>query len=114
MQKAQHDALIQNTNMALLGIRATQIQYYVNVYSAIGLQSAFISGYAFSASTQVAFFTNTLSTYYYSVCQDMFWVASAICMAACLHCLATTVFLQVLGPGAALHGSMEALSIFNS
>lgn len=120
MLKAQQSALAQQTNQGLLGIRSNEIGYYTSFAGTFGGQAAIIGGFAYAALTQVAFPyygsqvapDNSNSTQYddydslplaqysgYTTCQAIYWVSSAICMAAAMHCILTTIFVQVLGPG---------------
>jgi hypothetical protein len=36
--------------------------------------------------------------------------SSAICMGACMHCILTSIFLQVMGPGLALNGPIGSMA----
>jgi hypothetical protein len=106
----------------------------------VGSQSAIIGGFAFAALTQIdipIIFVPTYSAYNpqgYAFTCYAFWVGSAVCMSAgqilvftvkyqrChfdvfpsgMHCVMTTIFVQVLGPGLALHGpqGQRTLSLY--
>ena len=105
MQKAYQQQLLQMTNQQVLAIRQAEINYYVSFFSTFGFQAAAIGGFAYGSLTQIAF--QSPAPYgpgVYELIQDFFWVSVATCMGASMHCIITTIFLQVLGPGLAMHG----------
>jgi hypothetical protein len=106
MLQAQQSVLLQNTNQAVLAIRQAEISFYTSFFTSFGAQAAIMGGFTYSALTQISFqaydVEYTFGTKMFL--QDVFWITSAVCMAASLHCIFTTILLQVMGPGLALSG----------
>lgn len=107
MNRANQHALYQQTNQGLLGIRQAEINYYINLNVAFGTQAALIGGFTYGVFTQNQFNEDTP---YSKVFQDIYWVCSAGTIAASVHVILTTMLLQVLGPGLALHGPIGSMA----
>lgn len=101
MNRANQYALFQQTNIGLLGIRQLELNYYINMNIALGTQAALIGGFTYGVFTQNQY---DESTDYGWLFQDIYWVVSSGTIAASVHVIVTTMLLQVLGPGLALHG----------
>lgn len=107
MYKANQEALYQATNQQVISIRQSEINYYLNVNSAIGTQAALIGGFTYGIYTQTVandehgYSKNLLSAYY---------IGSAITIACAVHVIINTMLLQVLGPGLALHGPVGSMA----
>lgn len=101
MNRANQHALFQQTNIGLLGIRQAELNYYINLNIAFGTQAAMIGGFTYSVFTQNQF---NEDYEYAELFQDIYWVTSSGTIAASVHVIITTMLLQVLGPGLALHG----------
>ena len=99
MLKAQHAQLVQQASNDLVDIRYIEINYYVQFFTNIGIQSAFIAGYQFSTISQVARI-QAESLYY----QYAFWLTSVICICLSLESLLVSLYLVVFGQGLALRG----------
>lgn len=111
MFKAQQTALVQQTNQLLVSIRQSELNYYTSFYYTFGCQAAFIGGFAYTAITQVSFPSGAdYERSQFNYCEDLFWCSNALCLIACQHVIVTTIFLQVLGPGMALHGPIGSMA----
>lgn len=107
MNRANQHALFQATNQGLLGIRQAELTYYINLNIAFGTQAALIGGFTYGVFTQ-----NQVNdgTGYSNLFQDIYWVSSSGTIAAAVHVILTTMLLQVLGPGLALHGPVGSMA----
>ncbi len=107
MYKANQEALFQATNQGLINIRQSEINYYLNVNSAIGTQAALIGGFTYGIFTQ-----NTVNTanYWATPCQTVYFIVTATTIAAAVHVIINTMLLQVLGPGLALNGPIGSMA----
>ena len=97
MLRAEQIALEQAAYQQLLQIREKELNYYVNNYNTFGTQAALLAGFTLSALTEISY-EGTL---------DLglpFHISTAICLTAGLHCVLTTTFVTVWGPGLALRG----------
>lgn len=107
MNRANQHALYQQTNQGLLGIRQAEINYYINLCVAFGTQAALIGGFTYGVFTQNQFNEdNTYSSWF----QDVYWVSSSGTIAASVHVILTSMLIQVLGPGLALHGPIGSMA----
>lgn len=52
MNKANQEALLHATNIGLIDIRQSEINYYTHLYSSFGTQAALIGGFTYSVFTQ--------------------------------------------------------------
>lgn len=105
MQRAQTHVLTQNTNQALLEIRQSQLNYYASFHITFGGQAALLGGFVYSGLTGVNIEDAVDPIFHWT-----FWICSSICMSAALHCIFTTILLQVLGPGLALSGPIGSVT----
>eukprot|EP01031_Cornospumella_fuschlensis_P024991 gene24991-30190_t len=107
MNRANQIALFQATNQGLLNIRQAELNYYINLNIAFGTQAALIGGFTYGVFTQ----NQKNEDYDYSyIFQDIYWITSAGTIAASVHVIITTMLLQVLGPGLALHGPVGSVA----
>eukprot|EP01033_Poteriospumella_lacustris_P001566 gene1565-1135_t len=106
MNRANQHALFQATNQGLLGIRQAEINYYVSLNSAFGTQAALIGGFTYGIFTQEMF---DVTQAYASIFRDIYWIASSATIAAAVHVILSTMLLQTLGPGLALHGPVGSM-----
>eukprot|EP01033_Poteriospumella_lacustris_P001306 gene1306-956_t len=111
MNKANQNALYQQTNQGLLGIRQAEISYYINLCVAFGTQAALVGGFTYGIFTQNQFNEETGYSKYF---QDVYWVSSSGTIAASVHVILTSMLLQVLGPGLALHDNPLTTSLLTS
>ena len=73
MLKANQNALVQGTNIALLGIRNAELNYYQSCYIFFGGQAAIIGGFAYGSLTQISFTEpHDIDDYFYI--QLLFWL----------------------------------------
>lgn len=107
MNRANQLALFQATNQGLLNIRQQELNYYINLNIAFGTQAALIGGFTYGVFTQNQ--KNEDYDYAY-IFQDIYWITSAGTIAASVHVIITTMLLQVLGPGLALHGPVGSVA----
>ena len=111
MLQAQQRALLQETNQGLISIRNAELDYYTTFYATFGGQSALIGGFTYSAITQSNIFygfINLEATNFALL--SLWWISSSISLAAAMHCIFTTILLQVLGPGLALTGPIGSMA----
>ena len=100
MLHAQQRALLQQTNQGIINIRNYELEYYTTFYGTFGGQSALIGGFVYSAVTQATINYGWQELEFTSgMLLGFWWFFSAISLGAALHCLFTTIMLQVLGPG---------------
>lgn len=100
MLHAQQRALLQQTNQGIIDIRNFELNYYTNFYATFGGQAALIGGFVYSAVTQATInYGWQEEPFTFGMLQGFWWFFSAVCLGASLHCLFTTIMLQVLGPG---------------
>ena len=100
MLHAQQRALLQQTNQGIIDIRNLPLNYHPNVYATLGGQAALIDSFVYSAVTQATInYGWQDEPFTFGMLQGFWWFFSAICLGASLHCLFTTIMLQVLGPG---------------
>eukprot|EP01039_Chlorochromonas_danica_P006749 gene6749-7459_t len=107
MNRANQLALFQATNQGLLQIRQLELNYYINLNIAFGTQAALIGGFTYGIFTQNQFRDDNS---YSETFQKIYWVTSAGTIAASVHVIITTMLLQVLGPGLALHGPVGSVA----
>lgn len=107
MNQAHQRALYQQTNQGLLDIRQLEIDYHINLNIAFGTQAALIGGFTYGVFTQ-----NQLNydNYYVETVSDAYWITSAMTIAFSVHVIITTMLIQVLGPGLALHGPLGSMA----
>jgi len=82
MLKAQQANLVQQASNDLVNIRNIEIQYYVNFFSNIGIQSAFIAGYQLSTISQVERTGDNSILFSYA-----YWITSVISICCSLESL---------------------------
>ncbi len=107
MNRANQLALFQQTNQGLLNIRQLELNYYINLNIAFGTQAALIGGFTYGVFTQNQYNEDIP---YAELFQNIYWVTSAGTIAASVHVIITTMLLQVLGPGLALHGPIGSMT----
>ncbi len=107
MNRANQNALFQQTNLGLLSIRQAELNYYVSLNIAFGTQAALIGGFTYGVFTQ-----NQVNEdeSYSDIFQNIYWVTSAGTIAASVHVILTTMCIQVLGPGLSLHGPVGSMA----
>lgn len=106
MNRANQHALFQATNQGLLGIRQAEINYYVSLNTAFGTQAALVGGFTYGIFTQNAFDETQA---FAKAFRDIYWIASSATIAAAVHVILSTMLLQTLGPGLALHGPVGSM-----
>jgi hypothetical protein len=107
MNRADQQVLYQQTNLGLLSIRQAELNYYVSLNTAFGTQAALIGGFTYGVFTQNQVNDDTSYSDYF---QDIYWVTSAGTIAAAVHVIISTMAIQVLGPGLALHGPIGSMA----
>jgi hypothetical protein len=107
MNRANQNVLFQQTNQGLLSIRQAELNYYVSLNIAFGTQAALIGGFTYGVFTQ-----NQVNddNPYSDIFQDVYWVTSAGTIACAVFVIITTMSVQVLGPGLALHGPVGSMA----
>lgn len=109
MNKANQQQLLQATNIGLISIRQSEINYYTNIYLSLGTQSALLGGFSYTTFTQNKN-GNAFSEETYKTIDDLYWITSALTIAASVHVIINCMMLQVLGPGLALNGPVGSMA----
>ena len=109
MNRANQQALFQQTNQGLLGIRQSEVNYYQSLNVAFGTQAALIGGFTYGVFTQNQInYTNDYNSE--DIIADVYWIVSAITIALSVHVILCTMLMQVLGPGLALNGPVGSMA----
>ncbi len=109
MNRANQQALFQQTNQGLLGIRQSEVNYYHSLNVAFGTQAALIGGFTYGVFTQNE--VNYDNGYIIEdIIADFYWIVSAITIALSVHVILCTMLMQVLGPGLALNGPVGSMA----
>eukprot|EP00948_MAST-09A_sp_MAST-9A-sp1_P003721 g3721.t1 len=74
--------------------------------NAIGTQASLIGGFVVTALTAVTAQDPNVSP----IARDLFWISSALALAASIHCILNATFLAIWGPGLALRGPDGSVS----
>ena len=106
MNRARQQALLQATNQAVLDIRQSQIQYYLNLHINFGTQSVILAGFVYATFTQNIVNEENLYVDHY---QFVYWVTSVITIATAVHILLCTMILQIYGPGLSINGPLGSM-----
>ena len=108
MNRANQEALFQQTNQQVLSIRQSEINYYLSLHVAFGTQAALIGGFTYGVFTQ-----NTLNYAIPNVeyVADVYWILCAATIACSVHVILVTMLLQVLAQGLALNGPIGSMAI---
>ena len=109
MNRANQQALFQQTNQGLLSIRQSEVNYYQSLNVAFGTQAALIGGFTYGVFTQNQ--VNYENGYNAEdIIADVYWIISAITIALSVHVILCTMLMQVLGPGLALNGPVGSMA----
>jgi hypothetical protein len=74
-QRSLQQALVHNTNVALLNIRQAELNYYQSFYMIFGGQACIIGGFLYSGVNQIHYHANKqYSTELYEYLRTVFWV----------------------------------------
>lgn len=109
MNQANQKALCQQTNQGLLGIRQAEIDYYLTLNSAFGTQAALIGGFTYGNFAQETTFEDVTYKQIQGYLGDASWILAAVTIACAVHVIISTMLIQVLGPGLALHGPIGSI-----
>jgi hypothetical protein len=107
MIRAQQSTLNQQTNLAILNIRQSEITYYTNLNIAFGTQAALIGGFTYAVFLNDH--TGGDGDVFQNNVQDIYWVVAAATMCCSVFIILTTMFLHVFGPGLALNGPVGSM-----
>jgi len=99
MLKAETDALLQSQNIGVLQTRQAELEYFVSVFNSIGTQAALIAGFSISSLTGIDLTGQPLDA-----AKALYFLLSTFTLCFSSHCILTTVFTVVCGPGLALRG----------
>eukprot|EP01032_Pedospumella_encystans_P018117 gene18117-20634_t len=109
MNRANQQALFQQTNQGLLSIRQSEVNYYQSLNVAFGTQAALIGGFTYGVFTQNQInYENGYNAE--DIIADVYWIISAITIALSVHVILCTMLMQVLGPGLALNGPVGSMA----
>ena len=106
MIKAEQQALFQSTNQQVLSIRQIELDYFQSFYSNIGLQATIVAGFVISGLTG----TNAQELDADNGMKNLFWVAGSISFGFSITSMMTSMFINIYGPGLALHGPLGSIS----
>jgi hypothetical protein len=110
MNRADQHVLLQETNLGVLDIRQSELDYRIDLNTAFGTQAALIGGFSYGVYSQNPLNENTT---YSGTFLDLYWAVSAVTIACAIHIILTTMTLQVLGPGLALNGPVGSMAKAN-
>jgi hypothetical protein len=105
MNKASQQALVQETNMNLISIRQAELNYFNTFFSNFGTQCALLIGFICGSISQVPGVGADIPLFWVW----LYWITSAVCLAAAVHVLVCTVFVNVFGQGLALRGPVGSM-----
>ena len=105
MLKAQQELLAQEASNALIGIKNTEFQYYIDFSNSLGVMFAFIAGYQLSTINGTGPMDTTQLSYVYTeTFQNLYWVLTVMSIFFSLEGLLVSVYLVVFGQALALQG----------
>lgn len=110
MNRADQHVLLQETNLGVLDIRQSELDYRIDLNTAFGTQAALIGGFSYGVYSQNPLNENTT---YSGTFLDLYWAVSAVTIACAIHIILTTMALQVLGPGLTLNGPVGSMAKAN-
>ncbi len=100
MYKASHEAVIQQANIQLVGIRYAEIQYFTQFFTTFGTQCFLLAGFICGAVSQTPAFGASCAYFW----QILYNISSASCIAFATMGLLISVFISVFGQGLAIRG----------
>jgi hypothetical protein len=100
MYKASHEAVIQQANIQLVGIRYAEIQYFTQFFTTFGTQCFLLAGFICGAVSQTPAFGATCHYFW----QILYNISSASCISFATMGLLISVFISVFGQGLAIRG----------
>ena len=106
MLSAEHYALEHAAVQQLLNIREREVSHMTNRFNALGTQSSLLAGFIVTTLTAV----DTAGTKTVEGVRQAFWASSALALACAMHCIITSTFAAVWGPGLALRGPEGSVS----
>ena len=107
MNRANQNALFQQTNIAVLDIRQSEINYYTNLYGAFGTQAVLLGGFVYGTFTQ----NNTEESNPHEIIfLYLYYIMASAMIASSVHIMLCTMILQIYGPGLALHGPLGSMA----
>jgi len=95
MFKADQRVVFEQTNQAIIDIRKAEIDYFVSVNTTCGTQAALIGGFVYSVFTQDGIGIDDIVPNL-EVALTIYYILSAISLAAAIHVIICTMLLQVL------------------
>jgi len=107
MNQANQQQVVQNANMNLVQIRQIELTYFSSFFTSFGTQTALMIGFIVGSLSQVPGVDNPSECSYFWIV--LYWVTSALCVSSAIHCLVSTVFLEVFGQGLALRGPLGSM-----
>jgi hypothetical protein len=110
MFQADQKKIAQEANLALVQIRAYEIEYFNKFLTSFGIQSGIIVASIVGAISQTPVHPHTPHTanvpYFW---QFLYFVTAAMSFSAATHCLLSTIFMTVYGQGLALRGPVGSM-----
>jgi hypothetical protein len=94
MFKADQRTLYEQTNLGIIDIRQTEIDYFVSVNAACGTQAALIGGFIYAVFTQIEIGPDDIVPEL-TVFRSIFYIISSIALAAAVHVIICAMLLQV-------------------
>jgi hypothetical protein len=105
--RAEQLKLQQQTNQELIHIRKIQLNYYINLYSALSIQAVIICYFGYVDLSQAHIDHNN---YEYSNFLFIFYIFESLCIASTTHLLSCTLLIQIFGPRLALYGKLGSIT----
>eukprot|EP00656_Telonema_subtile_P011998 TRINITY_DN16015_c0_g1_i1.p1 TRINITY_DN16015_c0_g1~~TRINITY_DN16015_c0_g1_i1.p1 ORF type:complete len:191 (-),score=45.16 TRINITY_DN16015_c0_g1_i1:214-786(-) len=99
MLNADKELLLSNLKQNALSLREKELNFFNDNFAAVGTQAALIAGFSMTALAELTV-PETTSRFF----KASFYLCTVITLACELHCVCTTTFICVWGPGLALRG----------
>ena len=106
MYQASIQKLYQDSNLLLLSIRQSEINYYTNYFNTFSNVAALCASLMINTATQVQAYS------YSTVCRPLktwFWMSCVITICVGVHCTVVSCIALVYGVGLALKGPLGSM-----
>lgn len=107
MYQANQEVVNQNTNIALVNIRQTEINYFTSFFSSFGTQCFFLTAILAGSVSQTPSFDCASGCNY--LWQFIYNVSVSISMSFTALCLLNSVFISIYGQGLAIRGETGSM-----
>lgn len=107
MLRANEQAFAHSTNVNLVDIRSTEIDYFCNLFSSFSTQCALTTGFCANALIQVSTLSRDLSSQPWKY---IYYFSTTLSLLCAIHVMLCSSFITVYGQGLALRGPVGSLS----